>query len=141
MNNVTPRFYLASRYSRREELLGVRDVIESLGGEVTSRWLNGDHQIADGEEGNAASHGERFALEDMNDLNLADIVLVFTEKPRETNSRGGRHVEFGMALALNKHVIVIGPRENVFTWLPQVEWHPDWSRGALSVTNLVQTGL
>jgi hypothetical protein len=36
--------------------------------------------------------------------------------------RGGRHVEFGLALAWSKHLIVAGPREHVFHWLPQVRW-------------------
>jgi len=41
------KIYLASRYSRREELCGYRTQLESMGVEVTSRWLNGAHQISD----------------------------------------------------------------------------------------------
>ncbi len=59
-------------------------------------------------------------MEDAADLAAADCVVSFTEAPRSTSSRGGRHVEFGMALGLRKHCVVIGPRENVFHCLPQV---------------------
>ena len=36
-------------------------------------------------------------------------------------ARGGRHVEFGMAIAAQKRIVVIGPRENIFHWLPMIE--------------------
>ena len=34
------KVYLAARYSRNEEMRGVRDVLEVLGYEVTSRWID-----------------------------------------------------------------------------------------------------
>ena len=136
------KIYLAARYSRREELLGVRDVLEAFGHEVTSRWLNGSHQLDnagipitdEGERRFEAGDPEvdhlraHFAAEDMVDVITAETLVAFTEEPRSGNSRGGRHVELGMALATGKRVVVVGPRENVFCWLPQVEWYPDWSR-------------
>lgn len=148
-----PRFYLAARYSRREELLGVRDVIEALGGEVTSRWLNGDHQLSDtgtpiGDHGEAlveGGDGERaatlrakFAQDDYDDVMRADVIVAFTEVPRSAKNRGGRHVELGLGLAWGKRVIVVGPRENVFCWLPQIEHYPSWGGGgALAITRLL----
>ena len=70
------------------------------------------------------------AAEDYYDLREADTVISFTEAPRVMlNTRGGRHVEYGMALAWRKRLIVIGPRENVFHELAIVEqfdrWGPD----------------
>ena len=122
------RIYLAARYSRREEFCRYREQLESLGHIVTSRWLGGNHEVdnrglsVEGE----ASERIRFALEDWEDLESADVCVSFTETPRSSNSRGGRHVEFGAALALKKHCVVIGPRENVFHCLPRVELHPGW---------------
>lgn len=154
---MTTRFYLASRYSRRQELLGVRDVIEALGGEVTSRWLNGSHQIDDqgvpiGDDGAALVDGpeqletkkraarlrKKFAQDDVEDLRRADVVIAFTEPPRSSASRGGRHVELGLAIAWQKHVVVVGPRENVFCWLPEVEHYASWARAARRVTAIAQ---
>lgn len=122
------KIYLAARYSRREELCGYRTELEELGFEITSRWLNGNHQIDDQGLSVEAKAEERtrFAREDWGDLMAADICINFTETPRSTNSRGGRHVEFGAALAAGKMCYVVGPRENVFHCLPVVGWHEAW---------------
>ena len=45
-----------------------------------------------------------FALEDYADVSAADIVVSFTEAPGSGAARGGRHVEFGLALAWDKTV-------------------------------------
>jgi hypothetical protein len=134
------RTYLAARYSRREEMVGYRRELDLRGIEVTSRWINGMHQVDDkgipignhgerlveGDEG-AASLRTHFASEDISDVQAADVLILFTEPPRAvTSSRGGRHVEFGMALALGKFMVVVGPRENLFTWLPSVVWFETW---------------
>lgn len=120
--------YLAARYSRREELLRYAADLEERGYIVTSRWLQGSHQIDDAGLSVEAKREERerFAHEDWEDLKGADACISFTEEPRTSNSRGGRHVEFGGALAFGQTVIVIGPRENVFHCLAQVKWFPDW---------------
>lgn len=154
------RIYLAARYSKRDLLCGYRDEIQSMGATVTSRWLNGDHQLndkgqpvyedgtlmldADGSVQAPDAARRRFATEDADDVISASVLIAFSEEPRQTNSRGGRHVELGMAIGLlaarrmtedtslhywgpaMRRVIVIGPRENVFTWLPEVEWAPSW---------------
>lgn len=136
-----PKFYLAARYSRRLELCGYREDLAALGVTVTSRWLNGSHQLDNAgipitdegerrfEEGDPSGDHLRahFATEDMSDVLEAQTVVAFTEEPRASASRGGRHVEFGIALAAGKRVVVIGPRENVFCWLPQVEQHAKWA--------------
>lgn len=120
------KFYLASRYSRYLEMQLVRDELRSLGHEVTSRWINGDHQLSNEGLSNEAQAEERLRLatEDFTDVLAAEVVVSFTEPPRTTNSRGGRHVEFGIGLALGKVCVIVGPRENVFHCLPNVEVFP-----------------
>lgn len=137
-------FYLAARYSRRLELAEYADQLRSLGHQVTSRWLLGQHQAdtlevdADGEPHRVPQIAQRFAEEDVEDLVFADVVVAFSEPPRSEASRGGRHVEFGMALGWvltdcrsvdggHRRVVVIGQRENVFHCLSQVAVFPDWS--------------
>lgn len=132
------KVYLAARYSRRLELCVYRDLIIQAGHEVPARWLNGEHQVSDagtpiGETGEALVEGDdesgtecaarlrqQFALEDFQDVLDCDLLIAFTEAPRSGASRGGRHVELGMALGMKKKVIVCGPRENIFCWLPDV---------------------
>lgn len=144
--------YLAARYSRREELCGYRTQLQAIGYNVQARWLNGEHQLDDvgtpiGENGEALVEGSlrsgektserdqseiavklrtRFAMDDWEDVSTADIVISFTEAPRSKPNRGGRHVEFGIALANHARIIVIGHRENIFHWLPQVEFFATW---------------
>lgn len=109
------KIYLASRYSRRQELVAVRDFIQRLGFVVTSRWLDTAWTSRPG--GSSAAppeYRDKYALIDLEDVAEADIVVSFTEPPEQAGGRGGRHVEFGYGLALNKLMIVVGPRENLF---------------------------
>ena len=136
--------YLAARYSRREELLRYKVDLEYLGHTVQARWLDGNHQLADdgapiGDSGEklvesggdgdqrAATLRAKFAQDDFDDVTGADIVISFTEAPRSKPHRGGRHVEFGIALALGARCLVVGHRENIFHWLQEVEFHADWT--------------
>lgn len=114
------KFYLAARYTRYPEMQKVRADLARLGHVVTSRWIEGtdvdkpNHDIAN---------------IDTADLEMAECVISFTEMPRapvEGATRGGRHVEFGMALALGKRVIVVGYRENVFHSRAEVEFFETW---------------
>lgn len=136
--------YLAARYSRREELCGYREQLRALGHTVDAVWLNGSHQISDtgnpiGEEGESLVEGddgstneraaklrEKFAIEDMRDVKNCDLLIAFTEEPRSSSSRGGRHVEMGIAIGLGKPILIVGPRENIFCWLPNVRQFDTW---------------
>lgn len=121
------KVYLASRFSRGPELLGYRADLERHGIEVTSRWLLGGHEW-EGTDDDAlpVSVGARFAYEDLEDLDAADVVVCFTEEPRSGPTRGGRHVEFGYALATRKDLLVVGPRENVFYCVEEVRHRETW---------------
>lgn len=118
--------YIASRYSRFPEMQQHAHVLESEGHTVTSRWIRGQHSLDESlNRGQSDEVRENFAIEDIEDLTKSDIVLSFTETvlvpAGDRPSKGGRHVEFGMGVALNKRMVNIGPREHVFHWLPNVE--------------------
>lgn len=155
------RIYLAARYSRREELCAYRAQLEASGHTVKARWLDGEHQIANdgkpiGEHGESLVEGTlrsgehlseheqseraaalrtRFALDDWEDVNAAELVISFTEPPRSKANRGGRHVEYGIALANRARIIVVGHRENIFHWLPCVEFFPTWPEALARCSN------
>jgi hypothetical protein len=118
------KVYLAARYSRIAEMRTYRAQLERVGHVVTSRWVDGKHEAENREAHSVQLAG--FAQEDCDDVKAADCVISFTEAPRGGHSRGGRHVEHGMALAWNKRVVVIGHRENVFHSMPQVEFFETW---------------
>ena len=99
------KVYLASRYGRREELVKFRDLLVKLGVECTSTWL-------DGEEDKTPEARERYARTDLADIDRSHMLIAFTES--SATLRGGRHVEFGYALAKEKVCWIVGPRENLF---------------------------
>ena len=115
------KIYLCARYSRRDELRAVAAEAEQLGHTITSRWLNTKWEHKDDQGSSAAppEYRERHAVEDLEDVLACDLLIAFTESPR-SGGRGGRHVEFGAALAAGKRLLVIGPYENLFHHHPRV---------------------
>ena len=115
--------YLAGRYGRREELAGYAKQLEAKGHHVTSRWLAGEHEAKD--EKPTMMEAQGWAEHDLDDIEYADWLVAFTEGPECTHARGGRHVELGYAIALSRYcfmrIVIIGPRENVFCNLEEVE--------------------
>ncbi len=63
-----------------------------------------------------------YGVSDVNISNISSGKLW----PVNNNSRGGRNVELGIALGRGKTVIVVGPYENIFTWLPEVRHYDTW---------------
>lgn len=138
------RIYLAARFDRRDEMRGVRTVLEGFGHAVVSRWIN----EADGQPDSATPQAlagnpdafAEFAQRDLEDLRAADAVIVFTAL--EGGGFGGHHTEFGVALGDDdKQLIICGPRTNVFHTLPKVEWFPNWSRLAMAMAPARLTGV
>jgi hypothetical protein len=118
------RIYIAARFSRRPEANALARALQKKGHVITSRWVkpDSDHVVATGLSQQAAdSERRRFAIEDVEDVVAANWTISLMEEPR-SNSRGGRHVEFGMAVALKHRLTIIGPRETVFHHLPEVEY-------------------
>jgi hypothetical protein len=109
-------FYLAARYSRRFELRRYRKQLARLGHTVTSRWLDGKS-----DEDAATAH------RDLQDVERADALILFCEKPR-CPTRGGRFIETGYALGLGKAVTAIGVDiENIFLYLPDIMRFDTWT--------------
>lgn len=117
--------YLAARYSRREELCIYADELRSIGHEVTSRWLDGNHEQAD--ESDPTNEDLRhWAVEDIDDIDRAGWVICFTGGEKST----GRNIEFGYALgrgAGHQLLGIVGPRESVFHHLPCVKVFDTWA--------------
>jgi len=124
------RFYLASSYANQIQMQKYARQLRALGYEVTSRWIYG-HAIPDS-AANPDALKQRFAREDQTDLYECSHVLNFTGVKI---GRGGRHVEFGIGLEMNKTMIIIGPKENVFHSLREVEQYPDWESFLEELTN------
>lgn len=109
------RIYLAGSYHRRLELADYAVLLTNDLHEITSRWVTGLHELPNWTESS-------IALDDLKCIEEAECAIFFTEPADGSASmkRGGRHVEFGYAVALGKLIFVVGPRENVFYHLPEV---------------------
>lgn len=116
------KVYIAAAYGRREEMAQIAQPLVDAGHEITSRWLAGHHDKApDGVELDSDAHWRWCAEDDIADLRAAEVCV--SVLGGGNRSRGGRHVEFGLAFALGKRLIILGvpSRENVFHTLPGVE--------------------
>lgn len=124
------KVYLAARYTRHPEMQLYAHQLRELGYEITSRWIRGNHEmLPDGESDDTAvipKHHTHLAHEDFDDVMAADIHINFTEAPRTGPTRGGRHVEFGMAYIDFQTIWVVGHRENIFHCLNRVVFFPTW---------------
>ena len=104
--------YLSARHMRRPELLVAREGLVALGLEVTSRWLDGLDQ-----PGGIAQISRE-------DIERSELYILFSD---ERGDSGHRHVEFGIAMGLNKPIIVVASEaENTWQRLQGVTIAPDW---------------
>jgi hypothetical protein len=106
------KIYIACSYKQIERARKFRTAIERIPGcYVISRWLNGpsDRPL----DSLSAQEIEHVSRTDLEDVNRADIVVVLAEGKPQT-SGGGRHVEFGYALASGIPIYWIGPVEHPF---------------------------
>jgi hypothetical protein len=120
---MAPSWYIASRFSRRFELQGVRADLLRAGHAVTSRWLDDSED----DENLGAAH------RDIIDVKIANGLLLFTDEPR-CASRGGRHFE-SLAYALGKKLVGIGERGHIFHLMPEFQWFPDWETARTAITS------
>lgn len=133
------RIYLAASYARKNEMRGIRDVLDTAGYIITSRWIDQDGEYKKGVVSSDLYQedpriGYKFAQRDVIDISEADVFMMFTG---DGLSSGGRHTEFGLAsVAPNiKAIIVIGPRENVFQCHPGIIQFPNWDQFCLHLWN------
>lgn len=116
------KWYFAGQFSRLTEIVNYAAEARAAGLGVTSRWLS--QNPASGYAGGSDEAGREFARRDLEDIAAVDGFLFFAEDPAAGVPRGGRHVEFGVAIATSKIMEVVGPMENVFHLLENVKHFP-----------------
>jgi hypothetical protein len=127
------RVYVAASALRQDDARWMRNVLQSAGHVVTSRWIDVKNvgyvkfceRDADGNWIGTTSEVEQFlaegirltrsAQEDMQDVLSADAVVCITG---DAYTKGGRHSEVGLAIGASKKVVIYGPREQVFHFHP-----------------------
>jgi nucleoside 2-deoxyribosyltransferase len=117
--------YLAARYSRKDEIREYAKRFENAGHQVSATWFDEPHdgQVTMAEV--CVNLLQTYAQRDFDEIKQANAIVFYSETDQTMNKRGGRHVEFGYALGLGKRIIVVGPKENIFHYLPVVEHFSD----------------
>ena len=109
--------YLSARHMRSPELNVVKETLEAAGIRVTSRWLSGT-RAPEGADSNWLGRVSR------EDIESAEAYILLGD---ERGDSGHRHVEFGLALAMDKPILVVATEaENLWQRLPGVTVVPDW---------------
>jgi nucleoside 2-deoxyribosyltransferase len=109
------RIYIAAPFQMRADAQRLMTELEAAGFTVTSRWLRID-DMPDTEEA---------AVLDLADVDRADALVLLNSEAWRTAGTGGRHAEFGYAIAKQKDVFVVGVRTNVFHHLSSVHMVTD----------------
>lgn len=101
--------YIAAPYPTRDNAIRIMTLLEGYGFQVTSRWLKAHDTLSDSD-----------ARKDLDDIARADVLLALNGLDWVNQGSGGRHVEFGYALALGIPIVMLGPRSNIFHHLTHV---------------------
>ena len=120
------KIHLASRFEDRFRMREVRSELMSIGHVVTSQWLEHGMEVTSLDPLKDL-HEE--ASKDLRNVNEANIFVLFNDH----KGGKGRWVELGFALALNKHIIVIGPKNCVFLHLGIVLNFDSWGEAFIYI--------
>jgi nucleoside 2-deoxyribosyltransferase len=102
--------YIAAPYPLRDAAIAVMQRLEDAGFEVTSTWLKQEDKLDDA-----------YARLDLADVDRADALVALNPPEWVSTGTGGRHVEFGYALARQKPIVMVGERANIFHYLREVQ--------------------
>lgn len=101
--------YIAAPYPLRDAAIELMRALEADGFLVTSTWLRQPDVMAD-----------EYAKLDLADVAKADCLLAMNPEGWENAGTGGRHVEYGYALALGKGIVLFGAKSHIFHHLDSV---------------------
>ena len=131
------RCYLAAGFSRKNEIAEKSQELENLGIKVTSTWPWEDAAPDSTLDQVGDEYLRKNARKDLNEILAADAVILFTQNPLKPFCRGGRMHEAGFAQGCGKTLIVCGPRENIFHFLPEITQFNTWEELKATLTKAV----
>lgn len=103
------RVYIAAPWPLKKDAAQLRAQLAVVGIDSTARWIDINH---------AGSAQE--AENDLNDVFMAQAFVLINPPEFTNKGTGGRHVETGYAIAINRPVFVLGAASNVFHHLARV---------------------
>jgi hypothetical protein len=115
--------YLSAQYPRIHDMRHLATDLRDRGAHVVSGW----HELPYAPESVLCDHDRaRLAVMDLDDIDRADVLVIFGDDPGEYRGSGGKFTELGYALGIGLPVLWVGPREGVFAHASGVTHCPDW---------------
>ena len=116
------KIYIAGAFESQARLQPLRDLVEALGHEVISTWLDEASLLPP-----TPKESRAYAVRDLGEIRVCDLLILDTF---DTNERGGREFEAGVAFADGVRLVRVGRSRNVFhellmayeTWEAMLEW-------------------
>lgn len=105
--SVKPRIYIASKAKHRPRWREFRDI---LGYDIISQWIDTDDKFNENPEGLDYAKLWRACVQDVKNC---DVLVIYIEEEEHLK---GALVELGIALGLNKEIIVTGILGDNGTW-------------------------
>lgn len=128
------KLYIAAPWIDREKMEDITKLFENKGHTITHKWWiqeGGPAYEGAGRESELRS----YALKDFEGVANSDVVVVMN-----TSKSEGKATEQGIALALNKPIIIVGERgkesKNVFHYLENYTWIPTIDQALIELEKL-----
>lgn len=102
------KVYIAGPACEKDYVCHVKLLLQQSGFTVVSTWA--DQRDVGYEDPGVTERLAGAAVQDFKEVASCDLLLILSM----TGSRGGMHSELGIALALDKELILIGQRTQVF---------------------------
>jgi len=111
------KIYLAHNFKARWWLRDYKALLELNGHKVTSRWITQNYP-----EIRTHEIEQKAALEDLEDIDAADALILFTDQYGDSPGKG-KFMEYGYALAKGKQIYIHGKdiQSCIFYYLPGVK--------------------
>lgn len=131
------KIYVAGKWSERDKVKSIMETLESKGHTITCDWTK--HIAPEGITKNTdwAQNGHKtYAEEDLDGVRLCDVLVAYMPTPEIFYK--GAWIEIGIALGLNKKVIIIGRNiTSVFLGLHNIVV-VDYKEDAFSIIDSIQ---
>jgi nucleoside 2-deoxyribosyltransferase len=126
--------YLAGSFSRKDELSRHARELRRMGHQVVSRWLDENVPANSELTDFTPDYLQKTAVLDIEDIDLADVIMLFSVDPSIAVKRGAHHFESGYAYGTKKKVIIVGPYGNNFHYLPDITRCATWDEAKENLT-------
>ena len=119
------KVYLSGNFGDKKEILKAGTQLKGKGHHIQSGWLYGEDGLKKQYAGDPEGFNRACAEKDLQDIRDSDALILFTGD-YGSKSLGGKHTEFGYAMAIGKIVIIMGKRVNVFHFRNSLKHFEYW---------------